>query len=223
MGTRHLITIVKDGEFKLAQYGQWDGYPRGQGAGILTFLKEGNIEALRRNVDLLHFASEKELKKLHRSVGIKSDWINLEQAERLNNAFPTLSRDTGSKVLQMIADGSVIGPDGRIPTNDMVSFAGGWDCEWAYCIDLDSDVLEVYEAGYAESQGPTRFTEAVAAAYAGGDEEPCHVRLVGSYSLDSLPTVEEFVDELTPRDDENDEEPGAGVDEPDGGSPVWSA
>jgi len=29
MGTRHCIIAVCDGEHKIAQYGQWDGYPTG--------------------------------------------------------------------------------------------------------------------------------------------------------------------------------------------------
>ena len=31
MGTRHMIGVVKDGIPRIAQYGQWDGYPSGQG------------------------------------------------------------------------------------------------------------------------------------------------------------------------------------------------
>ena len=42
MGTRNL-TLVKDkeGKTKVAQYGQWDGYPEGQGSTILNFIKIG--------------------------------------------------------------------------------------------------------------------------------------------------------------------------------------
>jgi hypothetical protein len=38
MGTRHLIAAKIDGVYKLAQYGQWDGYPDGQGVAVLDFL-----------------------------------------------------------------------------------------------------------------------------------------------------------------------------------------
>lgn len=40
MGTRHLIEVVVDGQIKVAQYGQWDGYPSGQGVDVLKFLAE---------------------------------------------------------------------------------------------------------------------------------------------------------------------------------------
>ena len=50
MGTRHMIGVVSDGKYRVAQYGQWDGYPSGQGVGILEFLIDGNLDALKRNV-----------------------------------------------------------------------------------------------------------------------------------------------------------------------------
>ena len=222
MGTRHVITVVKDGEFKLAQYGQWDGYPSGQGPGILKFLRNGDVEGFRKNVDLLHFADEAETKALYESIGITSEWMNMEQAERLKETFPTLSRDTGSKILSMIADGSAVGSDGRIPTVDMISFVGGWDCKWVYCIDLDTDVMEVYRAGFDENYGPTRFTEAVEAAFEGDEDRPCHTQLVGRYALGSLPTPRAFVDDLSPGSGyDEDDKPAPDGDE-DGATPLRS-
>ena len=43
MGTRHLICAISDDEYRIAQYGQWDGYPEGQGAAILEFLKDKQV------------------------------------------------------------------------------------------------------------------------------------------------------------------------------------
>ena len=49
MGTRHLICVVKDNEYKLAQYGQWDGYPEGQGVNILRFLRDFDRDVFEKN------------------------------------------------------------------------------------------------------------------------------------------------------------------------------
>jgi hypothetical protein len=50
MGTRHLIKVIYNKETKVAQYGQWDGYPDGQGLTILNFLdEEGNFIDLRED------------------------------------------------------------------------------------------------------------------------------------------------------------------------------
>ena len=35
MGTRHLVAVIHKDEYKVAQYGQWDGYPSGQGDTVL--------------------------------------------------------------------------------------------------------------------------------------------------------------------------------------------
>ena len=37
MGTRHITAVVAEGEFVVAQYGQWDGYPTGAGNNIATY------------------------------------------------------------------------------------------------------------------------------------------------------------------------------------------
>lgn len=51
MGTRHLISVVLDGEYKIAQYGQWDGYPSGQGQAIVDFLLDNfDREAFKRQL-----------------------------------------------------------------------------------------------------------------------------------------------------------------------------
>ena len=42
MGTRHVTAVFLNGEPRVAQYGQWDGYPSGQGVTILDFLRKSS-------------------------------------------------------------------------------------------------------------------------------------------------------------------------------------
>ena len=51
MGTRHLICAHKDGKYPIAQYGQWDGYPEGQGVDVLSFLHSPLVPALEKNLE----------------------------------------------------------------------------------------------------------------------------------------------------------------------------
>lgn len=37
MGTRNLTCVVLDGKYVVSSYGQWDGYPSGQGKQFLIF------------------------------------------------------------------------------------------------------------------------------------------------------------------------------------------
>jgi len=56
MGTRHLIVVKKDNEIKVAQYGQWDGYPSGQGVSILKFLRnKKRIKKLSDKMKVVRF------------------------------------------------------------------------------------------------------------------------------------------------------------------------
>jgi hypothetical protein len=43
MGTRNATIVIKDNKTKVAQYGQWDGYPSGQGVTALNFLRQANL------------------------------------------------------------------------------------------------------------------------------------------------------------------------------------
>ena len=58
MGTRHLIAVQKDGEYKVAQYGQWDGYPEGQGVRVLEFLRNTDIELFKKRLSNVRFFDE---------------------------------------------------------------------------------------------------------------------------------------------------------------------
>ena len=39
MGTRHLTAVFLDGKYRVAQYGQWDGYPERAGRNCLNFAR----------------------------------------------------------------------------------------------------------------------------------------------------------------------------------------
>lgn len=60
MGTRNLTMVVHGGQVKVAQYGQWDGYPEGTGKDILRFLRDG-------------FMREQFVENLGRAVFITSE------------------------------------------------------------------------------------------------------------------------------------------------------
>ena len=49
MGTRNITFVIRNGEKKVAQYCQWDGYPTGRGAEVLKFV-HGLFENGRLNM-----------------------------------------------------------------------------------------------------------------------------------------------------------------------------
>ena len=126
MGTRHhQIVIAKDGERKISQYGQWDGYPSGQGVEILRYLRNANLEKY-----------QKELAKITKMTKEQGDEIDKKHGENWAKYYPHLSRNCGSDIHQLIENGEV----------EFVNFiddeeAGSW-CEGFYTIDFQKNVFE---------------------------------------------------------------------------------
>ena len=60
MGTRNLTMVIdQEGQKKVAQYGQWDGYPGGVGAGVLNFLKNDELlQKFKENLRKVRFLDE---------------------------------------------------------------------------------------------------------------------------------------------------------------------
>lgn len=145
MGTRHLIEVIVNGETKVAQYGQWDGYPEGQGEGVCSFIETlSDLEAFKKAVEKLRFLTGQEIKDRWTECGAdpESSFVNMEVATKHDDRWPWLSRDCGSNILKMIAEGLVDGLD------DASSFKDdGLFCEFRYVLDLDNETLGCYIKG----------------------------------------------------------------------------
>jgi hypothetical protein len=203
MGTRHLIAVVLDGDFRIAQYGQWDGYPSGQGATVLSFLrqqiKKDNLAAFTAKVRAARFGSEAEIEKLYEEWRQAAKGLAFQDESKFaKKRFPTLTRDTGAEILQVVLDA----PDGAI-LDDNRAFAGeGLFCEYAYVIDLDKRTFEAY-VGFCQTpltpderfyflQKTPEEIEAFRPGYK-GEHLYYPVRLAASFSLDEkLPTQRQF-------------------------------
>ena len=187
MGTRHQIAIQIDGEYKVAQYGQWDGYPSGQGLEVLEFFRDQMDEKIFVN----------NLRNVHSITTQEYDTLFLwgrDKDNDLKRLFPEFDRDTSSEILPIIQRGNCF----RVI--DRLRFAAdSLFCEWAYVIDFDKRTFEVYQGFNKEPLTPEdRFYEL--REY---EELPYHgVKLVKSWSLDELPTNEEFVSAFEKEDEE---------------------
>lgn len=121
MGTRNLTMVVLDNEIKVAQYGQWDGYPEGQGQTVFNFVADGKADE--------QFVEKVKASKFH------------EKGEEIDDTLPEWSRNTAAEVLDIIRERE----PGIILHNSRVFAYDSLFCEWAYLLDLDRRVLEVYK------------------------------------------------------------------------------
>ena len=140
MGTRNLTAVIKDGEYKIAQYGQWDGYPEGQGTTVYNFIKgAGNLAKLESNLNKVRWANQADFAKMNEAIGADdSGWITMEQGEKLRELFPEFSRDTCADILELVATA-----EREVPLKDESDFINDGMCEWAYTINFDTNELEV--------------------------------------------------------------------------------
>ncbi|KAK3299054.1 uncharacterized protein B0H64DRAFT_89306 [Chaetomium fimeti] len=173
MGTRHLICVFWKGKWFIAQYGQFDGYPEGQGVKIFNFL------SFARNVENLKVGLENHIYEPSNEE-INAIWVECEawdenrRAQNLidkphmfgiNQLYPSLARETSAGILGVIArasqaeetdeaEGDEDKEPKKVPVKLELEFANDTlFCEWAYVIDLDKEVLEVYGGGEPKHDG----------------------------------------------------------------------
>ena len=131
MGTRHLQTVIdKNGVDRVKQYGQWDGYPEGQGLDILTFLKGADLEKYATEVEKITPITDEQIKEhdefVERLSKRKLDYKDGDKAYKERYYF--LSRDCGAEIHQLIQDG-------KVPFVNLCEDGADW-CEGFYTIDL---------------------------------------------------------------------------------------
>jgi hypothetical protein len=203
MGTRHLTIVIEKEKPVVAQYGQWDGYPAGQGRDVLNFLKTVNMDRFKKRLKQVRFFNEKDesaLKKFMKEIGAEDGWLDMDQAAMYHKKYPFLSRNNGADILTMITESK-----GKVVLRNSLDFASdSLFCEWAYLIDLDKNVLEVYEGfNHQPLEEGQRFKDMPLGDYSGMDQY-YPIRCVKTYPLDNLPTDEDFVKELEPKEEEEE-------------------
>jgi hypothetical protein len=125
MGTNSLICIFRGGQFVVAQYTQFDGYPEHQGAEILAFISNlANISSLKDGLDNYTYTpSEEEINEIQEKVDKMETEIFQESARNpasitywntwadgfspLSKSWPSLSREAGYHIFELIAQPSI--------------------------------------------------------------------------------------------------------------------
>ncbi|CAD7529752.1 hypothetical protein [Aeromonas hydrophila] len=195
MGTRNLTCAVIDGEYKIAQYGQWDGYPSGQGATALQFLHSMDRESFITKLRAARFATDEDLDAIQAELDSAVPGSARSMMDE-GGRYQQFSRDRGASILNIVAKA-----EPGILLKDRSSFAADSPfCEWAYVADFDMGTFEVFR-GFNEDpvQEGERFH-----GTSSDDPSPGYypVRLVKTYQLDALPTHEQFLADLEPQGEE---------------------
>lgn len=161
MGTRNL-TLVKDreGKTRVAQYGQWDGYPEGQGSTILNFIRNKEnrdaLEEVIKNVKFITSGAPQAVKDYIEAYNKRcSQWSNEPDNRTEADKYwydNLISRDTCGKILERLVKTDVehlpVEFGKEIYLQDSSDFANdSLFCEFAYCVNYQTEKLEVYING----------------------------------------------------------------------------
>lgn len=173
------MVIDQQGVKKISQYGQWDGYPEGVGADILSFLNNAQLfEALKSNLHKVRFLEPEGRDKEFMESYNKNvpEWSNEpdNRTEEQKRWFKTyIHRDLAAKILTSIANSE----DEEIIIEDSEDSAkkGGW-VKWSYVINLQDNTLSVYRK----------------------IDQP----VLKVYDLNNLPTLAQFIKELIEEEEE---------------------
>lgn len=122
MGTRNLTIVRSDGVIKVAQYGQWDGNPKGQGQTIAYFLNKVDLKKFKERVNKLQEYTKEDLKEF--DAIFEKPYI------------PALDRDVGAGILDYINDEEVKKVYLKADFKEDTIF-----CEYWYEIDLDKQTV----------------------------------------------------------------------------------
>ena len=191
MGTRNLTAVKLEGKYKVAQYGQWDGYPSEQGKTALEFMR-----MINKKTQLGHFKNQlNNCRFITESKGKSMDKHLQKVGGELKDVYPLLTRDNGAKVLELIHK-CAGDENGIIWIQNEIEFAeDSLLCEWGYVIDFDKNTFEVYKGFNKEPLDKSeRF-------YNKGHREDngyYPIKLVKSYDLNKLPTVNRMCKECDP-------------------------
>jgi hypothetical protein len=130
MGTRNLTKVIdKDGLTKVAQYGQWDGYPSGQGLNALYHAH--NHKRIEAGLARVRWAEQEELDKIYASLP-EMNRFGTDDSKAFGLLYPNLTRDTCADILGVVAwsVGEVILVDESDFEKDTLF------CEGVYTIDF---------------------------------------------------------------------------------------
>ena len=220
MGTRHLIGVIdRKGTLKVAQYGQWDGYPSGQGVDVLEFAKDkALLKELEQRFDIIKFHNDThEIDEYIEAYESRTpNWSNEPDNRTANDKYwweNTQSRDLGADILKTLINLDTtklpLEHNNKIYLYNHIDFLkDSLFCEWAYIINLQTNKLQVL-CGFNEDKSK-EFELCITKQEDVDKEFEDRTKYYGctllkEYDLDDLPTEDEFLEDLDGNEDEDEE------------------
>lgn len=140
MGTRNLTKVIdQEGNVRVAQYGQFDGYPAGQGANIVDFLSEYHaLATINASLTKCKFISGDEVSAVYDAYNDDPKFDSIkDKPNGFRYAYPSLDRTIAGDILKVIAysNNEVLLYDDSDFENDTLM------CEGVFTIDYQTSLF----------------------------------------------------------------------------------
>lgn len=211
MGARNLTIVIDlEGNTKVAQYGQCDGYPSGVGLDVLRAIRNHDHIRILEEIDKCHMISEEVYHKMWTKAGhTGGDFVDMVVSNRFRDMYPTMHRYmSGGSLLDhiMSPDDNIVHFEtdgdkyiGGYPVQDNTTFAAdSLFCEWCYVVDFSNNTFEVYK-GFNQTPLTEEDRFFYLEEHAEGGYHP--VKLAASWPLDELPSEVDFILKLEPEEE----------------------
>lgn len=150
MGTRGVTGFIVDGVAKI-NYQQYDSYPEGVGAQVAEFMmRYPSIGAMREAARAIRVVS-KDIIPTQEDVEALARFTDMRVGTQSPDDWYCLLRDTQGDPGKILEAGVVV--DNEDFLHDSLF------CEWGWIINLDTNVVEVYQGFQREKHSEGRYAE----------------------------------------------------------------
>lgn len=153
MGTRSAWGFIADGVEKI-NYCQFDGYPEGKGADVLSLVKSAEKAKLKeaaRQIKLVSVDDTPSPEDVEYYQGISFD---KNVSDGSTSDWYCLLRQAQDDLSLYVADKPIIH---MIDSSDFLY--DSLFCEWAYIINFDSGKVEIYKGFNRDENAPGRYSK----------------------------------------------------------------
>lgn len=177
MGTRGAFGLHRNGKTK-AMYNHYDSYPSDLGENIVKSLSSSNIAELQKtydNITLVDGNSKPTEEQVKECLAYWDNGVSTGSVEE----WYSLIREAQGNMDAYLREGLKYMIDGQDFLKDSLF------CEWAYIVNLDSNVLEVYKGFQTEPDMNRYYDESLE------KEEYKNCKLIASIELEDIFNLED--------------------------------
>ena len=191
MGTRGAIGFFKDGQGKIT-YNHYDSYPEVLGLSILKEIKGFSVEQMKKAFNNLKLVKNSEAKPTPKEIKNFEKWSNASVGSQgmgnkeICTYYQLLRNVQGTLKPYITGEVNLI-----IDSEDFL--IDSLFCEWAYIVNLDKEVLEVWE-GFQKTPQENRYK--ITEKFNSGTESYFNCKIIREYPLKKLPTKNKFLKDL---------------------------